>query len=249
VVSVSTSRSATGDKHADSGVSTVIIGRSENVTKIYEVGKVQVHALRGVTLEIERGEFLSIAGPSGSGKTTMLNLIGCLDRPTSGAVYLEDQRVSELSSSQAADVRKRGIGFVFQSFNLVPVLTAYENVEFPLVLNSVSPQERRTAVEAILEEVGLAEMRDRRPNELSGGQQQRVAIARALVKQPKLVLADEPTANLDSKTGEDILQLMLRANEEHQATFVFSTHDKMVMDFAKRLVRLHDGLVVSDERK
>jgi len=230
-------------------VITMTIGRFENVTKVYEVGKVQVHALRGVSMEIEQGEFLSIAGPSGSGKTTMLNLIGCLDKPTTGAVFIGDKEVSELSANQSADIRKQNIGFVFQTFNLVPVLSAYENVEFPLILSSISAQERRDAVEAILEEVGLAEMKDRRPNELSGGQQQRVAIARALVKQPKLVLADEPTANLDSETGEGILQLMQRMNEAHQATFVFSTHDKMVMDYAKRLVRLHDGLIVSDERR
>ena len=221
-----------------------------NVNKIYKVGKIKVQALREINLMIESGEFLSCAGPSGSGKTTLLNLIGCLDKPTSGDVYIEGTPTAALSKNQLADLRRKNIGFVFQSFNLVPVLTAFENVEFPLILTGdLSSEQRKELVDSILEEVGLAEMKNRRPNELSGGQQQRVAIARSLVKEPILVLADEPTANLDSETGKNILQLMRELNEESGTTFVFATHDKMVMEYAKRLVLLKDGTVIEDQHR
>ncbi len=226
------------------------VGKFEDVTKVYKLGKVEVPALKDVSISIDEGEFLSIAGPSGSGKTTVLNLMGCLDKPTSGKVYLDDRDVSGLDRGELADIRNEGIGFVFQYFNLVPVLTAFENVELPLILlRKASARERREMVESILEEVGLGELGNRRPNELSGGQQQRVAVARALVKRPKLVLADEPTANLDSETGEGLLKLRSDMNDRYNIAFVFSTHDGMVMDYARRLIRLHDGRVESDERR
>ncbi len=221
-----------------------------NVNKIYKTGKIEVHALRDIDLEIESGEFLSFAGPSGSGKTTLLNLIGCLDKPTTGDIHINGTPTATFSKNQLADLRRKNIGFVFQSFNIIPVLTAFENVEFPLILTGkLNSAQRTELVDAILEEVGLAEMKGRRPNELSGGQQQRVAVARALVKEPILVLADEPTANLDSQTGENILRLMLELNEKRGTTFVFSTHDKMVMEYAKRLILLKDGAIAEDQRK
>ncbi len=225
------------------------ISSMENVVKNYKVGKIEVPALRGVSLNIEEGDFISIAGPSGSGKTTMLNLLGCLDKPTEGAIKVNDQDVSKYSSNKLADVRNKNLGFVFQAFNLIPVLTAFENVEFPLVLLGIKSQKtRKERVMNILTDVGLAELAHRKPMEMSGGQQQRVAVARALVKNPKIVLADEPTANLDSVTGEAILKLMLEMNQKTKATFIFSTHDPMVMSYARRLVKVHDGQIQSDER-
>jgi putative ABC transport system ATP-binding protein len=223
--------------------------RVEAVTKTYHTGQTEVHALRGVTLQIEVGEFISIAGPSGSGKTTLLNLIGCLDRVSSGEILIDGEAVSSKDRQELANLRRRKIGFVFQTFNLIPVLNAYENVSLTLSLLGVDGGELRERTYRMLAEVGLAGMEQRRPGELSGGQQQRVAIARALVKRPELLLADEPTANLDSATGQEILELMLELNRRHRSTFVFSTHDRMVMDYARRLVQLHDGLVVSDERR
>ena len=226
------------------------IALMEEVKKNYKVGKIVVPALRGVSLSIEEGEFTSIAGPSGSGKTTMLNLFGCLDKPTNGKVFIAEKNVVRLDHNQLADIRNQNLGFVFQTFNLVPVLSAFENVEFPLILlKQHNPKRRKEKVMKILSDVGLAELAHRKPAEMSGGQQQRVAIARALVKNPKIVLADEPTANLDSKSGEDILKLMLDMNEKTKTTFIFSTHDQMVMDYAKRLVKVHDGMVQSDERR
>ena len=225
------------------------IAKLENITKTYRIGKIEHPALRGISFSVEDGEFLSIAGPSGSGKTTILNILGCLDKPSQGQVYLENNNITELSTSKLADVRRHKIGFIFQTFNLIPVLTAAENVEFPLILEGAKdPKERKHCVEEILTEVGLEEFIHRRPNEMSGGQQQRVAIARALAKNPKLVLADEPTANLDSKTGKEILNIMLELNQKTSATFVFSTHDKMVMDFARRLIILRDGKIESDQK-
>lgn len=224
--------------------------KMENVTKIYKTNGIPFPALGGITFAVESGEFLSIAGPSGSGKTTALNIIGCLDKVTDGSVFLEDIDISSLKSAELADIRRHKIGFIFQTFNLVPILTAFENVEFPLILKgNMGKDERRVLVEEILMDVGLGEFMHRLPSQLSGGQQQRVAVARALVKKPSLILADEPTANLDSKTGKEVLELMLDLNERTGATFIFSTHDRMVMDYAKRLIRLKDGHIESDEKK
>ena len=224
--------------------------RLDNVFKIYKTNGIDFPALGGVSFSVEDGEFLSIAGPSGSGKTTILNIIGCLDKPTEGHLYLNETDVGTKRSAEQAMIRRRNIGFIFQTFNLIPILTAFENVEFPLILKGDTGQkERRTMVEEILAEVGLTDFMGRRPSQLSGGQQQRVAIARALVKKPQLILADEPTANLDSKTGQEVLELMLRLNRKTGATFIFSTHDKMVMDFAGRLILLKDGRIASDEER
>ena len=221
-----------------------------DVHKTYQVGPVTVQAVRGISLEIEKGAFLSLAGPSGSGKTTVLNLLGALDTPTSGTVEIGDESIEGLDSNTLADFRNTHVGFVFQTFNLIPVLTLRENVEFPLQLQGVTDKdERRDRVEKILEQVGLNDIADRRPAELSGGQQQRVAVARALIKDPTLVLADEPTANLDSTTAEEVMALMQSMNENLGTTFVFSTHDPLVMGHATRLVRLHDGAIESDERR
>ena len=220
-----------------------------NVKRTYVSGEVRVEALRGIDLEIGRGEFVAIAGPSGSGKTTLMNIIGTIDRHDEGRVTIDGVDTGSMDKAARAGYRRERLGFVFQSYNLIPVLTAYENVAFALSLLGTPEQETRKRVMALLEEVGLAGMEDRIPARLSGGQQQRVAIARALVKQPRIILADEPTANLDSHTGEEILKLMKEMNRRHETTFVFCTHDPMVMDYAKRLIRLHDGLVQSDERR
>ena len=223
------------------------IVRLEKVEKIYRTGKTEHKALNGINLSITTGNFISIAGPSGSGKTTLLNLIGCLDRPTAGEVIVDGVRVKGLNHNQLADLRNQKIGFIFQTFNLIPVLTAFENVEFPLLLqHNYSSQERRKLITEILTEVGLEEYIHRRPTELSGGQQQRIAVARALIKKPKLILADEPTANLDSQTGGAILETMKQLNKKNNISFVFSTHDKMVMDFASRLIMLKDGRIADD---
>ncbi len=221
----------------------------EKVTKTYVSGDVEVKALRGVDLTIQDGEFISIAGPSGSGKTTLLNLIGCIDTLDSGKILIDGNPVYDLNKDAKALFRRETLGFIFQSYNLIPVLTAFENVAFALNLLDLDDKEIKERTMAILAEVGLEGMEDRRPNKLSGGQQQRVAIARALVKNPKIILADEPTANLDSHTGEDILKLMREMNEKHGTTFIFSTHDRMVMGYAKRLVSLHDGLIQNDETR
>jgi putative ABC transport system ATP-binding protein len=218
-----------------------------NVIKNYRVGKVEVPAIRGMTFSIEKGEFTAIAGPSGSGKTTLLNLFGCLDKPTSGRVMIEEHDVITLSPDALADVRNHHIGFIFQSFNLIPVLTAFENVEFPLVLlKRDNARQRKEKVMDRLGSVGIADLAGRRPSEMSGGQQQRVAIARALVKSPDYVLADEPTANIDTKTGHEILDLMQQMNEKLGTTFIFSTHDPQVMRHARRLISIRDGQIESD---
>jgi putative ABC transport system ATP-binding protein len=218
----------------------------EKVKKTYKSGELEVQALRGVDLTIESGEFISIAGPSGSGKTTLLNLIGCIDSLDSGRILIDGEPVFSLDKDAKAMYRREKLGFIFQSYNLIPVLSAFENVAFSLNLLDLDDKEVKERTMAVLKEVGLEGMEDRRPNKLSGGQQQRVAIARALVKNPKIILADEPTANLDSHTGEEILKLMKIMNEKHGTTFIFSTHDKMVMEFAHRLVSLHDGLIQND---
>lgn len=221
----------------------------KDLHKTYKAGDTEVKALRGVSLEIDKGEFISIAGPSGSGKTTMLNIIGCIDSADSGDVVISGQSVMDLKRDEQAAFRRDNLGFVFQSYNLIPVLTAFENVAFSLNLMGVDDAEVTERTFAILQEVGLEGMENRRPSKLSGGQQQRVAIARAIVKDPEILLADEPTANLDSGTGKEILELMKDLNEKHKSTFVFATHDPMVMDFASRLVQLHDGEIQSDDRR
>jgi len=220
-----------------------------NIKKIYTKGKVQVKALDGVSLTFNEGEFSSLAGPSGSGKTTLLNLIGGIDSADSGSICLKGLDLTGMSSSELAELRLHDIGFVFQAYNLIPVLSAVENVEYVLRLRGMKKSEYRERAMDMLDDVGLADMADRRPAELSGGQQQRVAVARAIVGEPALVLADEPTANLDSKTGESLLELMGKMNSDKGVTFIFSTHDKMVMDFAKRLIILKDGHVESDNTK
>ncbi len=221
----------------------------KNLKKTYTAGDSEVKALRGVSLDIEKGEFISIAGPSGSGKTTLLNLIGCIDSADSGEITINDSSVLNLKRDEQAAFRRDYLGFVFQSYNLIPVLTALENVAFSLNLMGVGDKEAVERSMVILREVGLEGMENRRPGKLSGGQQQRVAIARAIVKNPEILLADEPTANLDSHTGKEILELMKTLNEKHKSTFVFATHDPMVMDFAGRLVQLHDGEIQSDTRR
>jgi putative ABC transport system ATP-binding protein len=219
-----------------------------DVSKTYLLGRTEVPALRGVSLDILRGEFLSIAGPSGSGKTTLLNLVGCVDTPTAGKVVVDGKDTRELSERALTDLRLRRIGFIFQTFNLVQVLSVHQNVEFPLLLQGgVTRQERGTRVGALLEAVGLASHARHRPSELSGGQRQRVAVARALVTRPALVLADEPTANLDSKTGENIIDLMKGMNARDGTTFIFSTHDPKVMAHATTIVQIADGQVIGRE--
>jgi putative ABC transport system ATP-binding protein len=220
-----------------------------NVKKTYQQGKVEVEALRGVNLSIDEGGFMALAGPSGSGKTTLLNMIGGLDSPDSGSVVVDEHDFDKMNQSELASLRLHRVGFVFQAYNLIPVLSALENVEFVMLLQGVPRAERRERAEAILYDVGLEGMYDRRPAELSGGQQQRVAVARAIVSDPAIVLADEPTANLDSKTGHGLLDIMEQMNKKKKVTFIFSTHDQMVMDYARRLVRLRDGLVVDDRVK
>ncbi len=220
-----------------------------DVVKIYQQGKVEVRALDGVTLSVARGGFVAIAGPSGSGKTTLLNLIGGLDNPCSGAISVDGNDFSEMGQSALATLRLHKVGFVFQAYNLIPVLSAIENVEYVMLLQGVSSAERRERAKSILDEVGLEGKYNRRPAELSGGQQQRVAVARAIVSNPSIVLADEPTANLDSKTGEGLLQMMKEMNEKKHVTFIFSTHDKMVMDYARRLVLIRDGRIADDQTK
>ncbi|MGD2125221.1 MAG: ABC transporter ATP-binding protein [Desulfobacteraceae bacterium] len=220
-----------------------------DVKKTYHQGKVEVVALKGVNLSIEKGGFVALAGPSGSGKTTMLNIIGGLDAADSGQVVVDGNALNEMNQSQLASLRLHRVGFVFQAYNLIPVLSALENVEFVMLLQSVPASERRERAKAILNDVGLEGMYDRRPAELSGGQQQRVAVARAIVSNPSIVLADEPTANLDSKTGRGLLEMMREMNEKKKVTFVFSTHDHMVMDYARRLVQIRDGQVADDQVK
>jgi putative ABC transport system ATP-binding protein len=214
-----------------------------SVTKTYELGKTKVEALRGVSLRIERGDFAVIVGPSGSGKTTMLNIAGLLDRATSGEVLIDDEDVTALSADARADARGKRIGFIFQGFNLVPVFDVRQNIELSLLLAKAEGGRRawKQRVSRAVEEVGLSEYADHKPSELSGGQRQRVAIARALVKKPEIILADEPTANLDSKTAFSIIELMRDLNEAEKTTFVFSTHDDRVLKYARRVIRIEDG--------
>jgi len=220
--------------------------RCVDLCKTYRQGEEDIKALDHVSIEIDEGGFACLSAPSGGGKTTLLNAIGGLDRPDSGEVYIGDRRIDNLSKGELAELRLRQIGFVFQAFNLIPVLTARENVEFVMQVQGVGAIDRQQKSLEILEEVGLAGLEDRRPADMSGGQQQRVAVARAIVSRPKLVLADEPTANLDSKTADGLMELFRELNERHSTTFVIATHDKRVMSYAKRLVRMLDGRIVDD---
>jgi putative ABC transport system ATP-binding protein len=219
----------------------------KNVSKIYPLGNQEVVAIADLSLQIEAGEFTVLAGPSGSGKTTLLNLIGCLDRPSRGEVWLDGHEVGETDTKQLAQLRLNKIGFIFQAFNLIPVLTAAENAEFTLMLLGVDKQQRRQQVLQLFDQLGLQGLADRKPSDLSGGQQQRVAIARAMAAQPAVILADEPTASLDSQTSEELLALMKQLNQEQGATFVFSSHDPLVISHAQRVVNLRDGRLESDQ--
>jgi putative ABC transport system ATP-binding protein len=225
----------------------MITARLQGVTKEYLFGKTVVPALRGVDLALMQDDFVALCGPSGSGKSSLLHIIGCLDRPTSGTVHVLGRDVLSMSDPQVSDLRSRELGFVFQSFNLIPVLTAYENIEYPLLLIGVSPAERRQRVEEMLQAVQLESFARHRPSELSGGQQQRVAIARALITRPKLVLADEPTANLDTGTGTRIIALMREMRDAFHCTFIFSTHDVRVLRFADRICHLEDGRITNTQ--
>jgi putative ABC transport system ATP-binding protein len=223
--------------------------KAENVIKDYGLNDQTVHALRGVNLEFQGGEFTAIAGPSGSGKSTFLHLAGCLDTLTGGNITVGGSNTANMTRNQLALLRRHSIGFIFQAYNLIPVLSVEENISFPLTLMGVNSKEIKERTAQVLRDVGLEGIAKRRPKEMSGGQQQRVAIARALVKKPALILADEPTANLDSTIGREILELMLKLNRSEGTTFIFSTHDQMVMDYARRLVRIRDGQIESDEVK
>ncbi|RLD68760.1 MAG: ABC transporter ATP-binding protein [Bacteroidetes bacterium] len=221
----------------------------ENITKVYTETEVEVHAVNGIDLNFEEGEFAAIVGPSGSGKTTLLNMLGGLDTPTSGKITINNTDISHLSGSQLIDFRLWNIGFVFQAYNLIPVLTAKENVEFIMHLQGMKKNEREARTKELLSSVGLGDRLNSRPSKLSGGQQQRVAVARALASKPKFVLADEPTANLDSKSTENLLDIMERLNKEENITFIFATHDARVMKKARRVITVEDGKIVSDVRK
>lgn len=218
------------------------------VSRDYHLGKTVIHALQEVSLSVEEGEFLAIMGPSGCGKSTLLNIIGCIDTPTSGTVLLEGENTADLSDNQEADRRLHSIGFIFQSFNLIPVLSVEENIEFPLLLTRTAREVRRERVRYLMDMVGLTSHAAHRPEELSGGQRQRVAIARALVNEPRLVIADEPTANLDSETGREILEAMLKLNREQNVSFIFSTHNPDVTAWAHRIINLKDGRILREER-
>lgn len=217
------------------------------VHKSYALGEYEVHALRGVDLKIAEGEFTVIMGPSGSGKSTLLNLLGCIDLPSTGTVEICGYNTNDRTEKELAALRRENIGFIFQAFNLIPVLSVYENVEYALILKKIPEGERAELVDKIIDQVGLAAHKHHRPNQLSGGQRQRVAIARALVTRPRMVLADEPTANLDSATGKSILALMAEMNDLYKTTFIFATHDPDVLTFARRAIRIHDGKITSDE--
>ena len=221
----------------------------QNVSKIYSTDGIEVRALRSLSLSIEEGEFTAIAGPSGSGKTTLLNIISGLDTPTSGQALLAGKPISTMKGSELSDFRRDHIGFIFQAYNLIPVLTVKENIEYIMLLQGIQEKERRSRVASILKKVGLDGMENRQPKQLSGGQQQRVAVARAMVSNPSIILADEPTANLDSNTGASLLDIMRDLNQNIGMTFVFSTHDTMIMERARRLVLLRDGEIVTDERR
>ena len=222
------------------------VTKIENVTRTFKIGKVETQALRGVNLSIENGEFTALVGPSGSGKTTLLQLMGCLDQPTTGQVFINGKDVSKLNRNQRADMRRGTIGFIFQFFALIPTLTAYENIEMPLLLAGKSPSERHERVTQLLEAVDLSDRAHHRPDQLSGGEQQRVAIARALATNPTLILADEPTANLDTANGQQVMEIMTRLNKETGITYIFATHDPRVIKYARRIVTMRDGKIVEN---
>ena len=217
--------------------------RTENLEKIYQDDGIPVHALRGINLTIDKGDYIVIAGPSGSGKTTLLNLLGTLDKPTKGKIFFDNQDITDKKKKELSDFRLHKFGFIFQAYNLIPVLSALENIEFNMMLLGIPEKERRNKALSLMDELGIKELADKRPNDMSGGQQQRVAAVRAIVNDPVVVLADEPTANLDSKTGDILLDMMQRMNKEKNITFIFSSHDEQVMDRAERLLILKDGLI------
>ncbi|MEA3384506.1 MAG: ABC transporter ATP-binding protein [Campylobacterota bacterium] len=222
---------------------------AKNLKKVYTVGELDLIVIDDLSITIQEGEFISFIGPSGSGKSTVLNMLGCLDTPTSGSVEINDQEITKLDKTKLANFRGEHIGFIFQSFNLIPVLTVYENIEYPLIMIQNLPEnERKIRVENLLKEVGMFEQKDKTPDKISGGQMQRVAIARALVTNPKIVFADEPTANLDSKTAHMIIELMKKIQKEHNTTFVFATHDEKIVANVDRLITLEDGNIVEDRR-
>jgi putative ABC transport system ATP-binding protein len=218
-----------------------------DVTRVYKIGLVETHALRGVTITIDKGEFAALVGPSGSGKTTALQLMGCLDQPTTGHILINGKDVSRLNRNQRASLRRGTIGFIFQFFALIPGLTAYENIELPLLLNGKKARQRRERVSELLESVDLTDRARHRPDQLSGGEQQRVAVARALASHPTMVLADEPTANLDTENGQQVMEIMQRLNKDTGTTFVFATHDPRVIKYAKRVITLRDGIIVENQ--
>ena len=226
-----------------------IVIKAENIHKVYHETKIPVKALNGINLEIKEGEFTAIVGPSGCGKTTLLNIIGGLDHPSEGNVLVANEDIASMKDGELIDFRLKNIGFVFQAYNLIPVLTTLENVEFIMLLQKQKKAVREKRSMELLAEMGIADKADKRPSELSGGQQQRVAVARALASKPKFILADEPTANLDSKSTENLLDIMAKMNREEKATFVFSTHDQRVIDKARRIVTLEDGVIISDVTK
>jgi putative ABC transport system ATP-binding protein len=223
--------------------------KATNLKKVYSVGELDLTVIDDFSLEINEGEFISLIGPSGSGKSTVLNMLGCLDKPTNGKLNISNNNIMSLNKTQLANFRGEHIGFIFQSFNLIPVLTVYENIEYPLIMiQNLSEEERKKRVERLLKEVGMFEQKDKTPDKISGGQMQRVAIARALVTNPKIVFADEPTANLDSKTAHMIIELMKKIQKEHNTTFVFATHDEKIVANVDRLITLVDGKIVEDRK-
>ena len=222
------------------------VAKVENVTRVYKIGETETQALRGIDLTIESGEFTALVGPSGSGKTTLLQILGCLDQPTTGKVFINGNEVTSLNRNQRAELRKENLGFIFQFFALIPTLTAYENIELPLLLKGVNLTERKERVNALLKAVDLMDHAHHRPDQMSGGQQQRVAAARALATRPAMVLADEPTANLDTANGQQLMEIMANLNKETGVTFVFATHDPRVFKYAKRVITLRDGQIVEN---